>query len=144
MWSSNQILRCFKFSHYASGLNCCFVQFSSTGLVKSVNKHEYVQMMNMSVAQILMGLYLTGLVLTDNIMAGHFNSIILWWQKHWLCQTLATISFLSLSVTISTLTYTSLCRAYTFMSFGYKVDKSLSAKVCLAIWAMYCIYVGFL
>ena len=113
-------------------------------LAKSVNKNEHIMIMNMSVAQMLMGLYLTCIILIDHITAGNFNSIILLWQRHWLCQALAAIGFVSIAVSASTLLYMNLCRVYTFMSIGSKVNSKLSVKVCTVIWTSSIIYTEFI
>ena len=109
-------------------------------LAKSVNKNEHIPIINMSVAQMLMGLYLTCLILIDHITAGNFHSIILWWQRHWLCQTLTTVSFLSISVSALTLMHMNLCRAYIFMSISSKVSSKARFKICIIIWTLSAMY----
>ena len=111
-------------------------------LSHKIHKRERIEMMSLAVSDLLMGVYLSAMSLTDIITLGEFNTIAIWWRQHFICKMLSAINVISVSVSISTVTFISGSRAYNIVSMTKVVHCSRSFGACILLWACCSTYAG--
>ena len=106
-----------------------------------LNKQETLQMINLTVANLLMSLYLCLLTAVDIYYRGHFSDVYIDWVNMIICQIMAAISFISSELSLFFIMLMSCIRAYVIHNVWKKPCKRTIWLVSISIWISWAVYV---
>ena len=105
-----------------------------------LNKHERCQMIHLTLANLLMALYLSTLTAADIYYRGNFSQVAIDWVHGVFCNIIAALNFVASEVALSLLVFMSCSRAYVIHTVWTKVSKKVNWIICFSIWSFWTIY----
>ena len=111
-------------------------------LQKWLNNKERFQMIQLSLANLLMALYLSMFAAVDIYYRDNFSEISIAWVEEVICKIMASIHFIASEVSICSLMLMSVSRAYVIHTSWKKVSYRVLWIVCSCIWSFWIVYIS--
>ena len=113
-------------------------------LHRHLNQQEKIQMLQLTVANLLMAVYLAVMTTVDIFYRNHFSDVALTFAHANLCKITSALNFIASEVSLSMLVLVSFSRAYVIHRVWQKIPVRLIWTTCLAIWSFWVAYAALL